>query len=120
MWPRSTILLRRRLVMPSMTTMTPSNNTTLLDQGRFCIGVGVGVGSGSFPWSLLQGNNLMSWTRGYVSRAHPSPIPEFAVPRALQMVLEGIEERKIQRVQRWERSQPRRQAKGIEVSSIEK
>ena len=55
-------------------------------------------------------------TRTYVSRAHPRPVPEFSVPTGLQMVLDGVEERKKQRVARWERNKDKRRSKGIEVS----
>ena len=57
-------------------------------------------------------------TRTYVSRAHPRPVPEFSVPTGLQMVLDGVEERKKQRVARWERNKDKRRSKGIEVSLI--
>jgi len=56
--------------------------------------------------------------RTYVSRAHPRPVPEFSVPTGLQMVLDGVEERKKQRVARWERNKDKRRSKGIEVSLI--
>lgn len=57
--------------------------------------------------------------RSYVSRAHPKPIPEFPVPIGLQMVLDGVEERKKHRAAKWERNKDKRRSKGIEVS-IEK
>lgn len=38
-----------------------------------------------------------------MSRAHPKPIPEFPIGQALNMVLEGVEERKEHRAARWER-----------------
>ena len=50
----------------------------------------------------------------YLSRAHPRPVPEFPVNEAMQMVLEGIEERKEKRVKKWERNAPKRQAKGLQ------
>jgi large subunit ribosomal protein L1 len=49
----------------------------------------------------------------YVSQAHPRPVPEHPVNHAMQMVLEGVEERKINRVKKWERNAPKRQAKGL-------
>jgi hypothetical protein len=111
MLPHSTILGRRRLVAPLMKTINSVNGITLFDQSWCC-----GAAAAAAAESLLSGNKITSsGTRWYVSRAHPRPIPEFPVPQALQMVLEGIEQRKLQRVQRWERSQPRRQAKGIQV-----
>ena len=54
--------------------------------------------------------------RSYVSRAHPKPIPEFAVPTAMQMVLDDIEQRKVSRAERWEKNKDRRMKKGIQVS----
>ncbi len=54
----------------------------------------------------------------YVSRAHPKPIPEFSVPVGLQMVLDGVEERKKHRAEKWERNKDRRRSKGIEVSTL--
>lgn len=55
--------------------------------------------------------------QSYMSRAHPSPIPEYPINQAVQMVLEGIEERKDKRAAKWERNAEKRQAKGIKVSS---
>ena len=52
----------------------------------------------------------------YVSWAHPKPIPEFSVPIGLQMVLDGVEERKKHRADKWERNKDKRRSKGIEVS----
>ena len=56
--------------------------------------------------------------RSYVSRAHPKPIPEFSVPIGLQMVLDGVEERKKHRATKWERNKDKRRSKGIEVSIL--
>ena len=53
--------------------------------------------------------------RSYVSRAHPKPLPEYPVQEALQFVLDGIEERKAKRVDKWERNADARKAKGKEV-----
>lgn len=50
----------------------------------------------------------------YVSRAHPKPIPEFSVPVGLQMVLDGVEERKKHRAEKWERNKDKRRSKGTE------
>jgi hypothetical protein len=55
--------------------------------------------------------------RGYISRAHPRPIPEHPLPSALHKVMDGIEERKAKRVAKWERNAPTRQTKGLKVSS---
>ena len=49
----------------------------------------------------------------YVSRAHPRPVPEFPVGQALQMVMDGIEERKVNRAKKWDRNAPKRQSKGL-------
>jgi len=49
-----------------------------------------------------------------VSRAHPRPIPEYPVPTALQMVLDGVEERKICRAKKWERNKDKRRLNGTE------
>ena len=57
--------------------------------------------------------------RWYISRAHPRPIPEYPVPTALQMVLDGVKERKIRRSNKWERNKDKRQSKGVtEVSKV--
>ena len=66
----------------------------------------------------LQSSTLQSGgsTRTYVSRAHPREIPEHPVKSAIQMVLDGIEERKVKRAAKWERNAEARQAKGKEVS----
>jgi hypothetical protein len=56
-------------------------------------------------------------SQSYVSRAHPGPVPEYPIGTALQMVLEGIEERKVKRTAKWERNAPVRQSKGVEVSN---
>lgn len=42
------------------------------------------------------------------------PIPEFSVPTGLQMVLDGVEERKNLRAAKWERNKEKRRSKGIE------
>eukprot|EP00934_Nitzschia_sp_Nitz4_P002238 Nitzschia sp. Nitz4//scaffold83_size84149//49895//51021//NITZ4_005176-RA/size84149-snap-gene-0.136-mRNA-1//-1//CDS//3329558953//2238//frame0 len=52
-------------------------------------------------------------TRSYVSRAHPQPVPTFPVMAALDMVLQGTEERKVKRATKWERNEPERVKKGI-------
>ena len=56
--------------------------------------------------------------QSYVSRAHPGLVPEHPIGTALQMVLEGIEERKVMRTAKWERNAPIRQSKGVEVSTL--
>ena len=62
------------------------------------------------------GRQSPSLCRYYVTRAHPRPIPEYSVPTGLQMVLDGVEERKTRRATRWEQNKVKRQLKGIEVS----
>ena len=57
--------------------------------------------------------------RGYISRAHPRPIPEHPLPSALHQVMNGIEERKANRVAKWELNAPTRQTKGLKVSDFE-
>lgn len=51
------------------------------------------------------------------SRAHPKPIPEHTVGQAVQMLLNGVEERKIKRAEKWERNASKRAEKGITVSA---
>ena len=63
-----------------------------------------------------QGRQSPYLCRYYVTRAHPRPIPEYSVPTGLQMVLDGVEERKTRRATRWEQNKVKRQLKGIEVS----
>jgi hypothetical protein len=70
----------------------------------------------SSTFSKSVGRQLLSQHRGYVSRAHPKPTQEFALPKALDMVLNGVEERKVKRQEKWERNSPKRQSKGIQVS----
>lgn len=57
--------------------------------------------------------------RSFQSRAHPIPKPEYSVARAVQLVLDQVEERKQKRAQKWERNAPKRVEKGIEVSARE-
>lgn len=59
-----------------------------------------------------------SSTRSYISRAHPKPRPEFPIIRALQMTLEGTQERILKREKKWERNAPVRVEKGLKVSLI--
>ena len=99
MWSRSVGLLQRRLPTPTSTRVATTTAVRLQ------------AASETLP-SSFTGN------RNYVSRAHPKPIPEFPVPTAMQMVLEGIEQRKLARAERWEKSKERRVKKGIQVSPI--
>lgn len=55
--------------------------------------------------------------RLFQSRAHPKPNPEFAVGQAIERVLEEVEQRKVRRAEKWERNAPKREEKGIKVSS---
>ena len=70
----------------------------------------------SFQQQHPQGRQSPYLCRYYVTRAHPRPIPEYSVPTGLQMVLDGVEERKTRRATRWEQNKVKRQLKGIEVS----
>lgn len=54
-------------------------------------------------------------SRSYVSRAHPTVIPEFPIPTALSKIIEGIQDRKVKRATKWELNASRRVAKGIKV-----
>mmetsp|Transcript_12562 Transcript_12562/g.15930 ORF Transcript_12562/g.15930 Transcript_12562/m.15930 type:complete len:314 (+) Transcript_12562:19-960(+) len=52
--------------------------------------------------------------RSYVSRAHPTSFkPSFPVESAIEQVLEGVEQRKVSRVEKWERNKEKRAEKGI-------
>ena len=42
-------------------------------------------------------------SRGYVSRAHPKPVTQYPILEAIDQVLQGIEERKVRRVERWDK-----------------
>jgi hypothetical protein len=62
---------------------------------------------------------LLQQQRLYVSRAHPKPKPIFPITDALNTILEGIEERKIKRVEKWERNTEQRARQGkIKVLGI--
>lgn len=52
-------------------------------------------------------------SRSYTSRAHPQRKPEFSVLDAIDMVLEGTEERKEKRLKKWDRNAEARAKKGI-------
>lgn len=55
-------------------------------------------------------------SRSYVTRAHPKPVTQYPILDAIDQVLAGIEERKLQRVQRWEKYGDRIAAKkGLKV-----
>lgn len=51
--------------------------------------------------------------RTYISRAHPRPIPEFAIDKALDDLLKDVEMRKKSRQKKWEKNAPERARKGI-------
>jgi len=53
--------------------------------------------------------------RSFRSRAHPKPTPEHTVSQAVQMVLDGVEERKVKRQEKWEHNASKRAEKGITV-----
>lgn len=61
---------------------------------------------------------VLQQQRGYISRAHPRPIPEHTLPSALNQVMDGIEERKANRVAKWELNAPTRKTKGLKVSDF--
>lgn len=63
----------------------------------------------------VRTSSLISTTvRSYTSRAHPpESIPAYAVGEALTSVLEGVEERKVRRQQRWEKGAEKRKVKNI-------
>lgn len=46
---------------------------------------------------------LTPLTRNYVTRAHPKPVTQLPILEAIDQVLEGIAERKVKRVARWDR-----------------
>ncbi|KAG7362028.1 50S ribosomal protein L1 [Nitzschia inconspicua] len=103
MFSRSAVTLQRRLVPFS---------SRIVD-GCGCYG-GSTTTTGTTPiqhavWNLY---NQSTSSRSYVSRAHPRTTPEYPVAQALEMILNGIEERKVLRADRWERNQPKRQSKG--------
>eukprot|EP00529_Nitzschia_sp_RCC80_P025797 CAMPEP_0113486558 /NCGR_PEP_ID=MMETSP0014_2-20120614/25058_1 /TAXON_ID=2857 /ORGANISM="Nitzschia sp." /LENGTH=343 /DNA_ID=CAMNT_0000380233 /DNA_START=727 /DNA_END=1754 /DNA_ORIENTATION=- /assembly_acc=CAM_ASM_000159 len=55
-------------------------------------------------WTTTIANQMCGLTsRSYVSRAHPKPITEFPIAQALDMILDGVEERKEKRAARWEK-----------------
>lgn len=57
--------------------------------------------------------------RTYVSRAHPpSSIPTSPITEAIMSILNGVEQRKINRENRWLKGAEKRTAKGIKVSSL--
>ena len=68
----------------------------------------------------IRTSSLISTTvRSYNSRAHPpESIPVYAVGEALASVLEGVEERKVRRQQRWEKGAEKRKMKNIAVSLL--
>ena len=42
-------------------------------------------------------------SRTYITRAHPQPVAQLPILEAIDQVLEGIEQRKLKRVERWNR-----------------
>lgn len=63
--------------------------------------------------AMMSHSNRLLQTAKYTSRAHPKPTPVHPVGEAINLVLEGIEERKRLRAARWELNAPRRIKKGI-------
>lgn len=53
------------------------------------------------PGAVNVGNVLLA--RTYVSRAHPQPVTQLPILEAIDCVLEGIERRKLKRVERWDK-----------------
>lgn len=51
---------------------------------------------------LLSATGTGAAIRTYVSRAHPTPIPEFPIAQAIETVLKDAEQRRIKREERWE------------------
>jgi hypothetical protein len=74
----------------------------------------VDVGTRTRPSDRISSSS----TRSYVTRAHPRPVPEYPVTAAIQMVMDGIQERKIKRSERWDGNKEKRQTKGIQVCSL--
>ena len=46
---------------------------------------------------------LTSLSRTYVTRAHPKPVTQLPILEAIDQVLEGIEQRKVKRIERWDK-----------------
>lgn len=81
--------------------------------------VSVSISNSNTTFSTNNNNNNMQeqlLRRSYVSRAHPQRLPEYPVTSALQMVLDETQQRYEQRAAKWERNQPTRIQKGIQVS----
>lgn len=73
----------------------------------------VQIGSSDGVSSVISSNGSKCF---YVTRAHPRTVPEHPVKSAIQMVLDGVEERKVKRAEKWERNAEYRRLKGKEVS----
>jgi hypothetical protein len=56
--------------------------------------------------------------RTYLSRAHPTKLPEYPVLAALDMVLGETQARAAKRADKWERNKPVRVKKGMEVRGV--
>ena len=106
----SAFMLRRAATInPSSSLSSSSSSSPLLSSTTSA------TTTTSFQQHHPQGQSP-SLCRYYVTRAHPRPIPEYSVPTGLQMVLDGVAERKTRRATRWEQNKVKRQLKGIEVS----
>ena len=75
-----------------------------------------------FPgWGRAVESTIMATTttrRTYLSRAHPTKLPEYPVLAALDMVLGETQARAAKRADKWERNKPVRVKKGMEVRGV--
>ena len=54
--------------------------------------------------TTINANNACTiLSRTYVTRAHPKPVTQLPILEAIDQVLEGIEQRKAKRVERWDK-----------------
>ena len=138
MWTnKASSLLHKRLLMTTSTrastrylsafilrraaTINPSSSlSSSLSSSSPLLSSTTSATTTSFQQHHPQGQSSPYLCRYYVTRAHPRPIPEYSVPTGLQMVLDGVEERKTRRATRWEQNKVKRQLKGIEVSVFHK
>ena len=132
MWTnKASSLLHKRLPMTTSTRVSTRYLSAFMLRRAATINPSSSLSSSSSSSPLLSSTTSATTTtsfqphpqgqspylcRYYVTRAHPRPIPEYSVPTGLQMVLDGVEERKTRRATRWEQNKVKRQLKGIEVS----
>ena len=68
--------------------------------------------------TTCSSSTITSTVRGYISRAHPpESVPVYNIGDAITSVLEGVEQRKVKRQERWDRNKEKRVQKGIKVCS---